>query len=93
MWKIEGPDVRDGSEFRLLRKPTQAQASTFSVLHDGGLYVTRKPTDVLSLFGDRPNLPVLAHWHGEYRTDGFALTVGELSQLVTNWTKEGVYHV
>jgi hypothetical protein len=26
----------------------------------------------------RGDTPVLAHWHGQYRTDGFSTTVAEL---------------
>jgi hypothetical protein len=41
----------------------------------GELRVTRHASQLFDL-PDRT--PVLAHWHGQYRTDGFATTVGEL---------------
>jgi hypothetical protein len=28
---------------------------------------------------------VLAHWHGQHRTDGFATTVGALKKLAKEW--------
>jgi hypothetical protein len=32
--------------------------------------------------------PVIAHWHGEWRTDGFLLTVGGLKAKAAEWQAE-----
>jgi hypothetical protein len=67
--------VRPGDEFEFRQKPHLAAPSTFAALVDGRLIVTRHATELF----DYPNsTPVLAHWHGERRTDGFATSVGEL---------------
>lgn len=49
------------------------------------LRVTRRAADLLDL----PETPVLAHWHGEWRTDGFATTVGELKDKATPQKRRG----
>jgi hypothetical protein len=72
--KITG-DVRDGSEFRFSAKPDNAAPSTFAAVLPNELRVTRHAAQ---LFGLPATTPVLAHWHGQYRTEGFATTVGEL---------------
>ena len=68
-------EVRPGSEFRFENKPSNAAAATFAALVDGRLVVTRYAAHLFHLPDDTP---VLAHWHGQWRTDGFATTVGEL---------------
>jgi hypothetical protein len=68
-------DVRPGSAFRFACKPSNVATSTFAALVGGGLVVTRQATKLFDLPDDTP---VLAHWHGQWRTDGFATTVGEL---------------
>jgi hypothetical protein len=68
-------DVRPGNEFKFVRPPHHAAASTFTALADGRLQVTRHAE---TLFQLPDATPVLAHWHGDHRTDGFATTVGEL---------------
>lgn len=73
--KISGADLRPGAEFSVTTKPSNKAASTFAALTRDGLAVTRRLADLWSL---PDNTPVLAHWHGEYRTDGFSTTVGEL---------------
>jgi hypothetical protein len=75
MSKITGNDIRPRSEFRFTNKPTNCAASTIAAVLPGELRVTRRASDLLNL---PENTPVLVHWHGERRTDGFALTVGEL---------------
>jgi hypothetical protein len=57
------------------QEPHHAAPSTFAALVDGRLIVTRNAT---KLFDLPDATPVLAHWHGQWRTDGFATTVGEL---------------
>jgi hypothetical protein len=74
--KITG-DVRPGHEFELTAKPTSKSKATFIVALPGELRVTRRLSDILDL---PDNTPVIAHWHGQHRTDGFATTVGELKQ-------------
>lgn len=78
--KITG-DVRPGTEFQILTKPTSCASSTFAALTPEGLTVTRRLAD---LYAYPDDTPVLAHWHGSYRTDGFATTVGELKQKALN---------
>jgi hypothetical protein len=68
-------EVRPGSEFRFADKPSNAAASTFAALVGGRLVVTRHATRLFHLSDDTP---VLAHWHGQWRTEGFATTIGEL---------------
>jgi hypothetical protein len=41
-------------------------------LVNGEMVVTRRAADLFSLPDDTP---ILAHWHGQHRTDGFAMTV------------------
>jgi hypothetical protein len=67
--------VRPGTEFEFTAKPTNQSASTFAALTADGLRVTKRAAD---LFGLPEATPVLAHWHGQWRTDAFATTVGEL---------------
>jgi hypothetical protein len=72
--KIIG-DVRPGKDFQITTKPTNLASSTFAALTSDGLLVTRRLADLWRFSDDTP---VLAHWHGESRTDGFATTVGEI---------------
>jgi hypothetical protein len=81
--KIDG-DVRPGAEFELVCKPSNCAPSTFSALVPDGLFVTRRLTE---LFRFSDDTPVLAHWHGEWRTDGFATTVGELKARAAVWAR------
>jgi hypothetical protein len=50
-------------------------ASTFLAILPDEVKVTRRATDLFDL---PDKTPVLAHRHGERRTGGFAMTVGEL---------------
>ena len=68
-------DVRPGAEFQFTAKPSNLAASTFTALVNGKLVVTRCAMNLFQLPDDTP---VLAHWHGQYRTEGFAMTVAEL---------------
>lgn len=77
MIKVTG-DVRPGGEFRLQRKASSLADATFIALLDGSARVTRRLTD---LFGLPDETTVLANWHGQYRTDTFKLTIGELRRL------------
>lgn len=72
--KITG-DVRLSKDFKITTKPANLASSTFSALTPDGLLVTRRLAD---FWGFSDDTPVLSHWHGEYKTDGFATTVGEL---------------
>ena len=74
--KITG-DVRPGSEFKLTSKPGNLASATFVAALPGELRVTRRLIDLFDLPDDTP---VIAHWHGAHRTDGFATTVLELKQ-------------
>jgi hypothetical protein len=69
---ITGDGLRPGDEFRFINKPANCASSTFAALTGDGLLVTRRAT---ALFHLPDETPVLAHWHGQYRTDGFAMTI------------------
>jgi hypothetical protein len=75
-------DVRPGREFQLTAKPTNMARSTFVAAADGNLIVTRRVSDLFALPDETP---VVAHWHGEHRTDGFDMTVGSLKDLAVKW--------
>jgi hypothetical protein len=67
--------VRSGAEFEFTVKPASKAPATFAALLPDELRVTNHAAELFSL----PDAtPVLAHWHGQWRTDGFATTVGEL---------------
>jgi hypothetical protein len=70
--------ARPGSEFRLTERADRLSNATFVAVWDGTIHVTRRLSDLFSMPDE---VPVVAHWHGQYRTDGFALTVGELRSL------------
>ena len=70
-------DVRSGADYVLTAKPENLSNSTFCALTKQGLHVTRRLVD---LFQYDDDTPVLAHWHGQFKTDGFATTVGELKR-------------
>ena len=55
--------------------PRNMAASTFLAILPDEVKVTRRATDLFDL---PDKTPVLAHRHGERRTGGFAMTVGEL---------------
>lgn len=74
--KIEG--ANPGSGFRLTTKPSNMAHSTFTAITEDKAIVSRRLTDILSL---NDNTPVIAHWHGQYRTEAFALTIKELKEL------------
>jgi hypothetical protein len=76
MFTIKG--ARPASEFRLTAKANNMSSATFVAVEDGTIHVTRTLSDLFHL---PDQTPVVAHWHGQYRTDGFALTVGELRLL------------
>lgn len=80
--RITGPDIRPGADFRLTQKPHCCAASTFTAVLPDRVLVTRRLTDVLALTDD---VEVLAHWHGERRTDAFATTVGALRTLAAQY--------
>lgn len=67
--------ARPASEFKLTYKPANQASATFVAVIPGEIVVTRCLNDIL---GYPDDTPVVAHWHGHYRTDGFAMTVGEL---------------
>jgi hypothetical protein len=77
MMKISGPDVRPGEEFRFTKKPTNAADSTFITVVKDEILVTRRASDLFHLPDSQP---VIAHWHGERRTDAFGMTIKELKK-------------
>jgi hypothetical protein len=68
-----------GERFQLTTIPTRMADATFVAVYGTTVHVTRRLSDLLTLPDDTP---VVAHWHGQRRTDGFALTVGELKRMV-----------
>lgn len=67
--------ARPGEEFQFTAKPTNKASGTFVAVVGDEMRVTNYAHE---LFGLPDETPVLAHWHGSYRTDGFAMTVGSL---------------
>jgi hypothetical protein len=81
MISFTGPDLREGGEFEFVVPPDRRAHSTFvAPTSETEVLVTRRATDLFHLPDDTP---VVAHWHGEYRTDAFRLTVGELKAKAT----------
>jgi hypothetical protein len=84
--KIEGTDpgydLRPGAEFEFTSKPSNMAASTFTAVRPERVIVTRRFTSLESLPAETP---VIAHWHGERRTDAFLSTVGELKAKADAW--------
>jgi hypothetical protein len=81
----ETGDLRSGDEFKFVRNPANCASSTFAALIGDGLLVTRRAT---ALFDLPEDTPVLAHWHGQHRTDGFAMTVGMLKAKALVWVND-----
>ena len=81
----EGYDLRPGSEFEFTAKPSSMAASTFTAIARERVIVTRRFTSLEML---PPETPVIAHWHGEWRTDAFPSTVGELKAKAEAWAQE-----
>jgi len=73
--KITG-EVRVGSEFRFEKKISHKADSTFTAILPDSIVVTCRFEELCKL---PENTTVLAHWHGNYRTEAFASTVGELN--------------
>lgn len=74
--RVQG-DFRPGDEFRMTSKPNVKAASTFVALTDSKAIVTHYAEELFEL---PPETNVIAHWHGEWRTAAFLLTVGELKK-------------
>jgi hypothetical protein len=73
----ERDDLRDGEEFIFVKKPTVQAPSTFTAITDTEVIVTRRFSNLESL---PDKTPAIAHWHGQYRTEGFLSTVGDLKK-------------
>lgn len=80
--RITGDSLRGGMEFRFLNKPGNAAAANFIAVTNDEVIVTRRATELFAL---PDNVPVIANWHGERRTDAFLLTVGELKAKATEF--------
>jgi hypothetical protein len=76
--KIEGPHegLRPGAEFEFTASPSNKAPSTFTAITPERVIVSHYFTDIQGLPADTP---VVAHWHGRYRTEAFLSTVGELA--------------
>ncbi len=74
---IEDDDLREGDEFRFTNKPNCKASSTFIAVRNDEVVVTRRFSNLENLPDDTP---VIAHWHGQYRTEGFQSTIGALKK-------------
>src|ERR1700722_1229856 len=88
-YRIAGTDVRLGSDFRLTCKPSNAASATFVAVHDGVILVTRRLIDIIHMPDETP---VVAHWHGQHRTDGFSLTIADLKDMAVAWDRSNSRH-
>ncbi len=80
---IEDEDLREGKEFLLQGKPSNKSKSTFTAIKQGEVLVTRRLDNLFKLSKDTL---VIAHWHGQNRTDAFKTTVGELKRLAEKFS-------
>ena len=69
MLPIEGEDLRDGSEFEFVKSARLKADSTFIAILPDRLIVTRRYSKLMDLPSETP---VIAHWHGQHRTDAFS---------------------
>ena len=51
--------------------------------------MTRRLTDIIHLPDETP---VVAHWHGQHRTDGFSLTIADLKDMAVAWDRSNSRH-
>jgi|KBSSwiStaDraftv2_1062776.scaffolds.fasta_scaffold16179_10 hypothetical protein len=82
---IEEGDTRPGDEFRFTSSPTAWASSTFTAIVPDGAIVTRRFSHLQGL---PPETPVVAHWHGEWRTDAFLSSVAQLTTKAEAWAQE-----
>jgi hypothetical protein len=82
--KIVGDDIRRGQEFRFTATPTSKSSATFITVVNEEIIVTRRASDLFLLPN---NHPIVAHWHGTRRTDGFATDVGELKRKAEEFVR------
>lgn len=73
--KITSESLRKGDEFRFVNKPSVMAAANFIAVAGDEIFVTRRATELFTLPDE---VPVIANWHGERRTDAFLLMIGEL---------------
>jgi hypothetical protein len=73
--RIVSETLRPGCEFEYCAKPTSLAAANFIAIEKDEVIVTRRAAD---LFGLPDDTPVIANWHGEWRTDAFLTSVAEL---------------
>jgi hypothetical protein len=83
----EPTDLQPGERFRFTSKPSNMAASTFTAVTPERLVVTRRFVNLRDL---PPETPVIAHWHGERRTDAFLSTVGDLAAKAALFDAEGL---
>lgn len=81
MMEIFGTTLPE-NEFRLTSRPTTVSAATFVAVIPSGVTVTRRVSDLFILVDETP---VVAHWHGQYRTDAFKTSVGHLKKLAEEY--------
>jgi hypothetical protein len=80
--KITGDEwLADGKVYIPPKSPTAAAKSSFAVLTNGGLYVTRRPSEALAYPDDTP---LLVSMYDLGRVYSMAMTVGELRIKVAN---------
>ena len=71
-----------GSEFQITSPPHHAAQAWFIAIGPEEVLVTRHLRDVLALPDETP---VVANWHGQWRTDAFSTSVGELREKAKEW--------
>jgi hypothetical protein len=79
--KINGG--RPGHEFQITKPPHQAAQAWFVAVGPQEVLVTRYLSEVLALPDETP---VVANWHGQFRTDAFSTSVGELRGKAKEYT-------
>ncbi len=73
-------ETRPGSEFRLLVSHAAKATATFvgPTVDGSAMRVTHRAAELFDL---PDSAEILAHWHGKWRTEAFALTIGQLRKL------------
>ncbi len=73
--RIVSETLRPGCEFEYCDKPTNLAAANFIAVESDEIIATRRAADLFRLPDETP---VIADWHGEWRTDAFLTNVAEL---------------
>lgn len=81
--RVVGDDVRPAADFKPSACPDHKAQSAFTTVRDDGmLWTTRRAAGLLS---SPDSTTAIAPWDGQYRTDAFVFTVGELREKAKAW--------